>query len=550
MKNLTIFFILLLILSSCNKDDSTDDKQSELSEFLNISGAIILPDENQNDTNLLKVQSIAGLSDVINNEFEITVAKNETNTLYVVDQNEKVVLMGYYYPNQTDFTINSESTLIAMMMSLPISQTLNINGKESFLNTLKLDPEFQNLKSSLENLINQGFSPLDTNQETFAINLISFFEEVANRSSQNQNDQPVTIFQQNREFIFQNPGKTYTSYVGIYKDNQRLESLKIDRVKFVPTSISQILLSIFDNYADDIDIIEEAYTLPSDNGVYDIRIRTGRQLSSADDYEGALALGANIKDIAMDIFLDLLSYENRNLDCAQTLINNFDSFLGTVDDFQNINSAQDCLSFTYDKTLAFITTSENVFSGCNPPNESISSYLKSIEKKIFWLKWIGALGNSANFSIVAYQWFTDEAIVDKCYFVNDNDVAQCILGTWNISGIDNCVNGDGSTFQDTYEDIITFNEDGTVTVENDINDNGYDTNEFNFDGNTLIINLQYEENCDNQSDDYILVIDSWSFNYDTANNTFSGSGTTTKTGSSGQCSNVNVTCQNTATIYK
>ncbi|MBC3759924.1 hypothetical protein H7U19_16040 [Hyunsoonleella sp. SJ7] len=494
MRKLTFLFTLLIFLG-CSKDDNNVEDSS-------ITGTIKLPIGSQINSDLLQVNSFAGNSEVTDNNYSVDINELETNFLYVTDQTDKVILMGFNYPNQTDFTIDSESTLIAMFMSLPLSQTLTTQGKIDLLNSLKQGPNFESLKIELEQLIAQGISPLDTNQNTFASNFVSFFQQNANKkASIKLNDNPVTIFQQNREFIFQNPGKTYSTYIGIYKDNQRLESIKLDRVTFVPTSISEIFQSILDNITNDVDIVESPYTLPADNGDYEIRIRTGRQFSNQGDYEAALALGANIKDIAMDIFLDLIPSKNgSNLQCAQALAGNFETFLGSVDDFQNINSVQDILTFTYNKILAFITTSENVFFGCNPPNSSISILIESIQDKISWLKWVGIIGSSGNLSIAAYQWFTDDAIIDKCYSVNGNDVQECenqidIVGTWSL-------NDNGITCSSGQEyggpTPMTFFEDGTLEYI------AGSTGTYEFDGNNLSLTFGYdlfnlEFQCDDNS---------------------------------------------------
>lgn len=467
MKKL-LFLITLTLLIGCSKDDSSlENNQNEELQTRTITGTVMLPANNSIDVESLTVQSITGLSSISNSQYEIQSVSDVVNTLFVIDQSEKVILMGYTYPNQSDYTIDSESTLIALLMNLPLAQTLSTQGKVSFVNQIKQDPNFHDLKIDLESLINQGISPLNTNQTEFALKLISFFEVNANSNGVNKNivnkknDQPVTIYQQGREFIFQNPGKTYSSYVGIYKDKQRIETIKLDRVKFVPTSISQILKGILDNYTNGPDVVEVPYTLPSENGEYEIKIRTGKEYSDDGGYEAALALTNNVKDIALDVFLDLLSYENKNLDCAQSITNNFITFLGTADDFQNFNSVQDVLSFTYDRTLAFITTSENIFFGCNPPSTSVTNYLKSIEKKIYWLKWIGIIGHTGNFSIGAYQWFTDKAIVDKCYLVNDNIVTKCgidLSGTWLKYS-----NNYGSDGDVSFIERFIFNDDGLTS---------------------------------------------------------------------------------------
>jgi len=306
----------------------------------------------------------------------------------------------------------------------------------------------------LENVINQGLSPLDLMQDDFATSLLTFFENATNINRNSLDDQPVIIHQAGRSFIFQNPGKAYATYIEIYKDGQSIETISLDRVRFVPTSIPQILQGLLDNLTNGPEVVEVPYTLPAEDGDYEIKIRTGRDLGLPPEPLSVLALQSNIVDMATDVFLDIMSFENQNLACAQTLINNFRTFISTNEDFQNFNSVQDVLSFTYDRTLAFITSGENIFFGCNPPNVSISGYLKSIEKKIKWLQWIGWIGHTGNYSMAAYQWFTDEARVDKCYTVNGNQANEC-----------NYFNYEGEWYMLWYDEVYNPYNEALITLD-------------------------------------------------------------------------------------
>jgi hypothetical protein len=435
MKKSIFYFLLIFLALSCIPDDGSPkpvdpigmEEEEEKPELPLGSGFVQLPEGTSIELTTLTVQSINGVSDIVDGVYGLEYIEDTTSTIYIADQNGKVILMGYNYPTQTDFTINSESTLVTLLMSLPGSQSLSIEGKINLLNSFKNDPQFESLQNELEEIIKLGISPLSTEQENFALSVASFFSENASkRSKTNKVGQPVQIFQQGKEFIFQNPGKSYTSYVGVYKNNQRLESFKIDRVNFVPTSILEIITFANNNVSGNIDIVEQSYTLPDEEGDYEIRIRTGREFSSAGDNEAAFALAANITNIALDIFLDLLSFEKGSkAECAQTIVGNFITFLGSVEDFKNINSVQDILTFVYNKIQAFISTSKTVFFGCTPPSDSVTDYLASINKKISWLRYVGIIGFTGNYAVAAVQWFTDDPIVNKCYRLKGNNAEEC-----------------------------------------------------------------------------------------------------------------------------
>ena len=149
MKKLFLF-ACLIFLFSCSDEESNDDTNITITET--ISGTIVLPDGSPYDSNLLTVTSFNGISDVDNNNYSIKITKNEGNFIYVTDQSEDVVLMKFHHPNQTDFTIDSGSTLIAMYMSLPVSQSLSLEGQVDLLNNLEQSADFETLKIELEAL--------------------------------------------------------------------------------------------------------------------------------------------------------------------------------------------------------------------------------------------------------------------------------------------------------------------------------------------------------------------------------------------------------------
>ena len=199
-----------------------------------------------------------------------------------------------------------------------------------------------------------------------------------------------------------------------------------------------------------------------------------------------------------------------------------------------------------------MTTSDNIYFGCNPPENSASAILDRIEKKAKWLKWIGILGNTGNLSWTAYTWFNDNAIVDKCYTISGNSVQECnttIFGEWviNVSPL-NC--SDGNTTN--YSDIITLNENGTATSFGSFQ---YITNNFTFSNNTLNIAISYNDgSCGGTS---IIVNRNYSFIYDPNSDSFTGSFTESNNGATdedeengGGCSVPALTCSGSGTMNR
>jgi len=139
-KYISLAFLIVFLGCSKDSDENSDPNQNLTDET--ISGVIVLPENSSIDSSILKVQSISATSSVIDSGYELVVVENVVNTLFAVDLLDQVILMGYTYPGQTDFTIDSGSTILAMLMNLPISQSLSTQGKVNLVNEIKNDPNF------------------------------------------------------------------------------------------------------------------------------------------------------------------------------------------------------------------------------------------------------------------------------------------------------------------------------------------------------------------------------------------------------------------------
>ncbi len=508
MKKLLIL-ALSLLLYGCSENDSNDD-QLQNNNLNEIFGVIYLPDGVPFDVNSLEIQSFFELGNINENNYSIKVSADVTNTIFVVDSNEEVILMSYTYPGQTDFTINTESTILAMIMNLPVSQSLSIEGKADFINTVKTNVNFNIIASQLDSLLIQGVSPLSVEQDSFGVSLFEFFDEVSNSNRGNLDNEPVNVLRQDYEFIFQNPGKSYVSYVGVYKEGQQLASIKIDRVNFIPTSIVEAIQAVINLGTDDVDIIETPYTLPRDLGEYNIKIRTGRSIDGTD--ESLNARVDNSLNFATDILLEIIPLKG-NLECIQNTISNLKTFIQINGNLANANSLQDYTLETYDLLSAFFSQTGTSI-GCLANNPAFNSFSNSIEKKIKWLKWMSVLGTSGNLVLGNYQLFTDDSVVDLCFTVRENGVTECdydISGFWMTSitqtscdalpnSVDQeCLNHstfEGLLLEFSEDNSYSFCEDGSLSCGYVFNEGVFTNSEsiiersYNFDGQNLVLKIK------------------------------------------------------------
>ena len=127
-----------------------------------------------------------------------------------------------------------------------------------------------------------------------------------------------------------------------------------------------------------------------------------------------------------------------------------------------------------------------------------------------------------------------------------------ILGDWTITGSDFCEVSDGSTFTDSGSGIITFNDDGTVIMDDDSNGN-YLTNSYTFENNTIMITTSYRDYFDPECDGVNYQTVNNSFNLTLENDMTSFSGTTSSsvnTISGDACDRFGRTCNGNATIVR
>lgn len=428
MKKLVFLLISIIFLNGCSKDDSSSLNINI--EEQTIEGKVILPEGSTLDLTNLSVQSYNGNSTINSDSYSINVTKGNHNFLFVSDTNDKVILMGYNHPSQTNFNINAESTIIALAMSMPINSLLTDSAKIDFLNKLKQNSNFSTVVAKMETLIRNGISPLDTNQNVFLSEFLSLFENtITNKTSNTKgdyNEDPVNIFKAGNKITFQNGGKFYETSVGIYKDDKRIEYIELDRIQLFATSASEAFSTANNlatkNFAG-IDTVEKTYEFKED-GEYEIKIKTGA--GSGMSNERREALFDNVSKWSMDFFLGLVPLKG-NKECVQHVLNEVRSYTTLFMEGKKINTLADALSFSYD-------ISKNVIQNLGQGIECLSKnpdYLKfsKVAKELFkWDSWVAKIGTAGNISFGIGQWLYDNDSMELCYQLNGNNLCPCDIG--------------------------------------------------------------------------------------------------------------------------
>lgn len=449
MKKLVIVVSFILFLG-CNKEDDNSNSTEKLPEGISqISGEVKLPEDVSVDVNTLTVQSFSDLNKVTNGEYTIQIVDQSINNLYVVDSTNKVWLMANLFPEQTDYTINSESTLLALLMNFPAVQNLSYQGKFDLIEIIKNHPSFLDLTKELEIMLSSGISPLEEGQETFANNLFKIIEDIASssRSEDSENitktseiyEGPIKIYQAENEFIFQNPGNGYTSYVGIYRtdpiteDTEEYAYFPLPRVTFFPTSLSEMYNIIANGLIIDHEIVEIPYSL-SEPGTYKIIARSGKSYSDG-TVEAKDAYVSNMKAVAMDILINLIpTNKDHDLQCYQFIVGSFGDALAMTSELPNSNgSPRQSLFNAYSLVGSYLSKlisdgNLNALDCLGPNNSKTYKYLKTLKDNIAGLKYLSIAGNSANLAIGLWQKDKNSSSLDVCFTVTENSIYECQPG--------------------------------------------------------------------------------------------------------------------------
>ena len=204
-------------LTEFSNDNITSDSINPITGFNLINGSVILPQCDSTKFNNLTISSIIDKNLIKADSFSIKTQSDQNNFLFVTNDNDEIILMAYDYLYNRLHKINAESTLIALSMLMPISSTLTDSGKTDLINAIKLNNNYENTIKSLEKLIASGLSPLDTIQTNFKTNFLSLFDrKIIEIGTGKDIPGTVNILQSKDHLIFQNTGKFYSNWIGIY----------------------------------------------------------------------------------------------------------------------------------------------------------------------------------------------------------------------------------------------------------------------------------------------------------------------------------------------
>ncbi|MCX2718869.1 TorF family putative porin [Lentiprolixibacter aurantiacus] len=426
---LLIAFILLFVLSNCSKNDSGPNTDPDVDSpapgpnsesFSVVSGNIDLPEGSSLNLSSLTVSSSTNKSTISNGGFELDVYGDYTAT-YLADANDNVFLIGYKYPDSPNNDITSTSTALGLLMMSPSVLDLSEEGKRLLINRFLGDSNFQVLVEAIEQNIAAGNDLFDSNNTAIMQALVAVFQS-SSRPNSNNEELPVFMSRAGRNFIF-NAGQgtvpnVYNTIIGVYKNGDKIDNIKVKGVQIVPTSLSELFQGGGGSIGDPID---EEYTLQGD-GDFTFKFRTGKPGSDECSPEHEQAFYDNLGQFSYNLLVTLIPFLETS-SCATTIINTATTAIeSSIDISMNTKDVRVLLLQVAD---LIIGKSESIISNCVSEIPLESKWLfKFLKQWNFISTAFGAISNGANTTIFGTQWITSNSTTDLFFTVSGNDVVE------------------------------------------------------------------------------------------------------------------------------
>jgi hypothetical protein len=396
---LTIFFALALIYS-CKKNDTKNDtkKDAPAGQITKISGKIKFPAGLNLVPSGCSVNSFITDQTLSDENYTVDVDSNDFNIQFLTSSGGKELMLGYSYPSQTDFTIDSKSTLLALVMKLPVVNSLSTSGKLNLIDKIKISPGYADAINAIEAHIALNLDIFDTTDVNMQQKIGSLFDYAATHRQGFGYDGQVYVNKSGKAITFGNPGVSIAQVIGIYQGSNRIAKLELDRYKTFVTSIAEIPSAI-NNPPQPIEV---KYDFQND-GVYQIKVRSGGFNLPNNDLESNEALISNASNFVLDnlkVFIPI----DLSKECPEAV---FNAIKSQVDIFKiflkgsaNISAF---LGIGYNLTKTVIN-SILVNSTCVSGVGKIR-YLDKVLKYLKWLDLVGKVGTSINNSIFLTDYF-------------------------------------------------------------------------------------------------------------------------------------------------
>jgi uncharacterized protein (TIGR02145 family) len=426
-----IKYILFLLLSvgvltiySCKKekeDPEPPTSENPISHTLRpAKGIVVLPAGATINLSGWSVNSGLSVSTMVNDSFNLPEVSTQFSLIFASDENDRERLMGLAYPGQTDFTINSSTTVLAMLMKMPSVISLTPQGQLKLINSIRSSALFNEAVTEFEFAFTQNKDLFDTTNTVLSDKLSALFESASLRIAETNSNSTVNIIRAGRTVIVQNPGKPYAQRVGIYRGQELVNSFTLGRYQFFSGSISELINAV-GNPPEPIQ--SNPYTFQGDGEFY-IKVRTGKPFSGINDDLSKEAFKENMFDVVTD-YVSFYLPKKPNAPCLSEIrdwtISEVDDYVGLLSQTSgNANSLTSIIYQVAESSVTLIETSASCSS-----NLGNASFYSKIKKFLRFVNKVKAISQTLNTSLFVYRYLADPAKSDTCFNAQGNIITTC-----------------------------------------------------------------------------------------------------------------------------
>nr|WP_295922376.1 hypothetical protein [uncultured Dyadobacter sp.] len=417
-------FYLILFCLSCTREVSVQLPGPVVEEG-QISGKIILPENTKADTAGLTVLSSVGASIPVASQFAIDTS-GKISTTVLNNRKGDVLLLGYNYPGQTDHSISSESTALALLMNTLTLRSLSAAGKLEMIAKIKTDPAYQKLIDQVALGLQSGRAVTDTtNKELIQAIAAVFKSSTGLRTTQTAGySDPVKITTANTEVMLQNNHVAHTYVAGVYKDNKPVGPKYVigGRTLFA-TNLAEAAAGVF---GDGYGIPEPAQFTLSGNGEYTIRIRSGKPLSGDGSVESTMARNENVYRFLLAILRDIFPLPDG---CAPAILESIPDLLGSIMDkkasvLATANSPEVFAGLALDITGEALEHADELLDECGA-SDDVFRFVRSMGRAFSLISLAGDFMTAANITAHTNDLFQAKASIDSCFQVVGLKLLKC-----------------------------------------------------------------------------------------------------------------------------
>ena len=412
---LSCLVCLNFLFVACKKEENNKPKDDAVTVGT-IKGSVLLPAGSNQDVNTFSVHSAIEKSGVTGGTYELDTYTSSYTTQLVENTNGEVVMMGYYYPGQTDHAITVQTTALALIMNARTALFLSSEGKLQLMKKVLKAPAFPSLEAVVEANIKAGTPLFDLNNTTLQQVAAEVFQYAASRVTDALAEPPVIINKIGKTVYFSNAGKAHSVVVGIYQNGARVKKIVVDGLQSFPNSISETL----DGYGEITeDPVVQDFTLGSGN--YEIKMRTGRPGADDGSLEHREAL---LENVALNSYylLSALMPALEPKGCSKKVI--LATILNGLSGLTEVHTSKSMGAAIYAGEAAILLSLNEFASNCNTPfnPDYFKKYLspwKFIDKAF---SLVGGIGNLGRLSL---HWAKTEPAFDDCFTVQGNKIVSC-----------------------------------------------------------------------------------------------------------------------------